>query len=258
MAGKHCFEHPEEKLKLYCKTCGDVICLKCAIKSGKHHSHDYQELDQAFQQYKEDITSSVEPMEKQVAIMEGVLAQVDMRCGDIFDQQTTTEVNIHATFTQLRHFLDVRETGLISKLHKITHNKLKHLAVQREQIKTILARLSSCLLFMSESLRVVNKEDVMMMRANTMDQIRELRTPFQPNILMAGTEADIVFSALENLGSMCREHGQVFTSDSPDATKCYATGKGLEVAMAGKKSTVPVPYMPSILREDHARKQLRH
>ena len=143
VAGKHCFEHPEEKLKLYCKTCGDVICLKCAIKSGKHHSHDYQELDQAFQQYKEDITSSVEPMEKQVAIMEGVLAQVDMRCGDIFDQQTTTEVNIHATFTQLRHFLDVWETGLISKLHKITHNKLKHLAVQREQIKTILVAVFS-------------------------------------------------------------------------------------------------------------------
>ena len=44
---QHCFKHPEEELKLYCETCGELVCLKCAIKGGKHCSHDYKELDKA-------------------------------------------------------------------------------------------------------------------------------------------------------------------------------------------------------------------
>ena len=39
----HCLEHAEE-LKLYCETCGELICLRCAVKGGKHQSHDYEFL----------------------------------------------------------------------------------------------------------------------------------------------------------------------------------------------------------------------
>ena len=38
---RHCFGHPEEELKLYCETCGELVCLKCAIKGlGKHFGHN--------------------------------------------------------------------------------------------------------------------------------------------------------------------------------------------------------------------------
>ena len=36
---------------------------------------------------------------------------------------------------------------------------------------------------------------------------------------------------------MCRDYGQVFTQGLPDPSKCHATGKGLEVAVVGEKST---------------------
>ena len=36
----HCIEHPEEELKLYCETCGELVCYKCCLKGGKHHDHD--------------------------------------------------------------------------------------------------------------------------------------------------------------------------------------------------------------------------
>ena len=36
----HCTEHVDEELKLYCETCSEVICCKCVIKGGQHHSHD--------------------------------------------------------------------------------------------------------------------------------------------------------------------------------------------------------------------------
>ena len=82
----HCFQHPEEKLKLYCETCGKLICYECIMKNAEHHDHDYEKLNPAFLKYKDEITSSLDPMEKQVAAIEEALAQLDKRCGEIAQQ----------------------------------------------------------------------------------------------------------------------------------------------------------------------------
>ena len=238
VAVRHCFEHPDEELKLYCETCGELVCLKCAIKGlGKHCGHDYKELLQAFQKYKEEITSSLKPMKKQVTTMKRVLAQLDTHCGEISDQRGATEDEIHTTFRRLQEVLNVRETELVHQLHRITQSKLKALAVHRDKIETILAQLSSCLLFMGESLREANKDDALMMKTNTVNTVKELTTPLQPDILKPSTEANTVFATLEDLRSLCQNYGQVFAQGPPDPSKCHATGKGLEVAVVGEKST---------------------
>ena len=122
-AVRYCFEHPNEELKLYCETCGELVCLKCAIKGGKHLTHEYKELDTAFQEYKEEITSSLEPIEKQKATMKGVLAQLDTRCGEISVQREVTEDEIHTTFRRLQEVLEGQDrdhpspTQQLSPLH---------------------------------------------------------------------------------------------------------------------------------------------
>ena len=237
MAAQFCFEHIKEELKLYCETCEELICYKCVIKGGKHQSHDYEELNQVFEKYKEEIASSIEPMEKQVAIIKKTLALIKQRCGEIFYQRAAIENNIHVTFRRLREVLTVRETELISQLHKMTQGKLTSLAAQSDQIETTLAQLNSCLHFMGESIKLDNKSDVLMMKVNTVHQMKELTTPFHPDTLKPNTEADIVFSALADLTAACINYGQIFSSGSPDPSKCYATGKGLEVAVVGVKST---------------------
>ena len=225
----HCFVHEDKELELYCETCGELICYKCVTKSGKHHSHDYEELNVAFENYKEEITSSLEPMEKQVTTIKRALALIEQCRGEISDQRAAIEDNIHVTFRRLREVLTVRETDLICLLHKITQGKLKGLAAKSDQIETALARLDSCLHFMRESIKAGNERNVLMMKTNTVHQVKELTTPFQQDTL--------AFSALAGLTVMCQSYGQVFASGSPDPSKCHTTGKGLEVAVVGEKST---------------------
>ena len=232
-----CFEHVEKELELYCETCGELICYKCAIKGGKHHIHDYEELDEAFEKYKKEITESIEPIKKQVEIIKKALALIEQRCGEISDQREAIEGNVHITFRQLREFLTVRETELIGQLHQMTQGKLKGLAAKSDQIETTLAQLNSCLHFMGESIKLGNKSDVLMMKANTVHQMKELTTPFQPDTLKPNTEADIAFSALADLTAACKNYGEIFSQGSPDPSKCHATGKGLEVAVIEEKST---------------------
>ena len=233
----HCFVHEDKELELYCETCGELICLKCALKGGKHHSHDYEELNVAFEKYKEEITSSLEPMEKQVTTIKKALALIEQCRGEISDQRAAIEDNIHVTFRRLREVLAVRETELIGHLHKTTQGKLKSLAAKSDQIETTLAQLDSCLNFMRESIKGGNERNVLMMKTNTVHQVKELTTPFQPDTLKPNTEADMVFSALADLTAMCQSYGHVFPSGSPDPSKCHTTGKGLEVAVVGEKST---------------------
>ena len=233
----HCFMHEDKELELYCETCGELICYKCALKSGKHHSHDYEELNVAFEKYKEEITSSLEPMKKQVTTIKKALVLIEKCRGEISEQRTAIEDNIHITFRRLREVLTVRETELIGQLHQMTQRKLKGLAAQSDQIETTLAQLDSCLHFMRESIKAGNESDMLMMKTNTVHQVNELTTPFQADTLKPNTEANMVFSALADLTAMCKRYGQIFASGLPDPSKCHTTGKGLEVAVVGENST---------------------
>ena len=92
-------------------TCGELICYQCAIKGGKHHSHDYDLLQKAFENYKGEITSSLEPLEEHLATIKKALTQLDTRCWEISDQRVVIEADIHKAFRQLQEILDLRKTA---------------------------------------------------------------------------------------------------------------------------------------------------
>ena len=229
----YCLSHNGKRLELYCKTCGELICWKCIAKGSKHHDHDYEELDQAFMKYQQEITSLLVPMEKQVVILKKALAQSDSRSGEISDQRAATADNIHTTFRRLREVLYVRETELITQLDQVTQGKLKDLAVQKDQIETSLAQLTSCLHFMRESLRPGN-EGSRCAEDEDKHSWGQVTTPFQPDILEPNTEADIAFSASADMPAVCQNYGQVFAACSPE---CHVTGKDAEIALVGEKWT---------------------
>ena len=239
------------QLSLTCPTCRQVTPILARGVAGfqsafhinnlleilEDSANKLEELNVAFEKYKEEITSSLEPMEKQVITIKKALALIEQCRGEISDQRAAIEDNIHVTFRRLWEVLTVRETELIDYLHKTTQGKLKGLAAKSDQIETTLAQLDSCLHFMRESIKAGNECNVLMMKTNTVHQVKELTTPFQPDTLKPNTEADMVFSTLADLTAMCQSYGQVYTSGSPDPLKCHTSGKGLEVAVVGEKST---------------------
>jgi DNA-binding beta-propeller fold protein YncE len=226
-----CAFHEGKELELYCETCGELICWKCIAKGGKHHDHDYEELEAAFEKYKVEITSLLEPLEKQVTTTKTALAQLDARCGEISDQRAATAINVHTNFRRLREALDVRENDIIGQLDRVAQRKLKGLATQRDQIETTLAQQCSCLFFMRESLRPGSKGDVLMMKTNTVKQGKELTTPLQREFLEPNTEADIEF--VTSTGE-CQNYGQIVELDLPDPSKCKLVSN-FETATAGEK-----------------------
>ena len=232
-----CSEHVKEELKLYCETCGELICFYCTLKTGKHHNHDYELIEEAFGTYKREIGSLLESINKKLTSINEVLTQFDKCNGEISDQRAAIEANIHDTINELHQVLDIRRTELISRLHQLIQWKLKDLAAQKDQAETVHAQLSSCQDFMKQSLETNRWGEALKMKMTVLKQVKVLTTTVQPDALKPNTKADMVLSASADITALCRGFGQVSTLASPDPSKCHATGKGLEVGTVGQTST---------------------
>ena len=240
-----CSEHGEEKLKLYCETCGELICSHCALKTGKHHNHDYLKLTESFEHYKIEISSSLEPIKKLLSTVDEVLTKFERHRGEISDQRAAIEADIHSAIDELHQVLDNRRTELIDSLHQLTQRKLKDLAAQRDHVETIHAQLQSCLDHMQKSIETERQNDTLKMKTTVVKQVKELTT-VQPATLQPNTEADIVFSVAADITASCHQFGIVaLPSGSPDPSKCYVSGKGLEVAEVGQEATAIIQVFNS-------------
>ncbi len=233
-----CSEHSHEEVKLYCETCGKLICLKCATKGGKHLNHSHELLDEAVRKYTEEIKSSLKPVERQMATVENALEELGGHCVEIAELQEAREIDIHATFWQLQETLEVRKTQLLDQLNQITQSKLKSLTAQKDQLKTTQAQLGSCLDFMKKSLQTDSLCDGLKAKAGVVKQIKELTAPLQPDLLKACTKADMVFSGSVSTLADCQNYGRLLKHSDLFPPWCHATGRGLEVASVEEKSTV--------------------
>ncbi len=207
-----CTIHAQKELELYCETCGELICSLCAIKGGVHYTHEYDLIGSAFEKHREQISPSLEPMESRLMIINQLLENLDQRCVEISDQRESILVDIDKTIARFHEDLDKRRKELVDQLDQLTHEKLKRLATQKDQIETIQAQLSSLLHFARENLQKENQEEVLRRKPMTVRQIKEQTAVFQSDALKLNSEADVVFSVLNDLTTLCRNFGQVSTS----------------------------------------------
>ncbi len=215
----YCPEHNNKELELYCQTCEKLICSKCGLRGGKHQSHEYEDIEEAFGRYKEEMTPSLESMEKQRKRINEALTELGTRRDEISNQRQTIEADIRS-----RHF---RETELIGQLHAMTQGKMKNLAAQEDHLETLQAQLSSCLLFLEESLKRGSEGEVLMMKKTVVKQVKELTAPFKADTLKPKTEANMATSFSADVIGMCQKLGEVHASEL-DPSQCHATSKGAE------------------------------
>ena len=236
----HCTEHVDEELKLYCDTCSEVICYKCISKWGKHHSHDYESISDAFEKYKEEISTFFEPMGNQLTRIDQALTDVETCSAEIDIRQDLVEANIEGTVRELHIVLEARKTNLLNRLQEISRSKLKSLAAQKDQLETTQAQLHSCEGFVRQSIKTECQSEVLKMRKTIVHQAKELTTEFQPSFLKPCTEPDMIFSAPGDATTVLQQYGDVSSMSMVDPAKCHAMGRGLETATVEEKSTATV------------------
>ena len=236
----HCSLHKGKELELYCETCGELICHNCTVRKHCRPEHKYDLVVDTFEKHKAEMVASLEPVEKQLTVVNKALEQIDRQSAEVNDLRTATETEIHKTIQQLHELLEARKIELIGKLNQFASQKIKKLAAQKDEVEIVQTQLVSCLSFVRECLRTGSQGEVMKMKKTIMKQIKEVTDRFNPDRLSPSDQTDVVFISSPQVAQACQLFGDIRNVhvEKVSAMKCYATGKGLEVAEPGERATV--------------------
>uniref|UniRef100_UPI00398F2596 zinc-binding protein A33-like n=1 Tax=Pristiophorus japonicus TaxID=55135 RepID=UPI00398F2596 len=122
----HCEEHQEE-LTLFCETDKKLICVKCLVAKGPrgHKSHNFMQIDEAAQMYRDKLKSSLESamMRKDSAL--DTTRRQEQQISGVREQSSILQTHITSQFAKMHQILTEKEQRLISDLKEQEGNILK-------------------------------------------------------------------------------------------------------------------------------------
>ena len=232
----YCSKHPGKELDLFCETDKELICRDCIVKT--HRDHQYDLVSEAFPKHRDAVASHLEPVRQQLNTIDRAVQDIGTAQNQITEQRAAIEVDIQRKVGQLHEAIEVRKAALIGQLDQMTQQKLKTLSIQRDEFELVQTRLNSCLQFVIDSLKTGSEGEILAMEKPVVRQMKEVCAEFDTSKLTPQEQADMALTASSELLPACQQFGQVRSGVCPE--KCYATGKGLEVATVGVQNTVSV------------------
>ncbi|XP_077778400.1 zinc finger protein RFP-like [Podarcis muralis] len=131
--GMVCEKH-QEPLKLFCKEDQSPICVVCD-RSKEHKSHEVVPLEEASQEYKDQISSCLDNVKKEREKILVFKANTEKESQDLLKQTGAEREKMVAEFRRLHQFLEEQEKRILAQMAEVE----KEIAAQREEH---LARLS--------------------------------------------------------------------------------------------------------------------
>ena len=225
-----CTKHNDKKLKIYCETCSELICTDCTIRL--HKMHDYDLIKDVFPKHKEELVSTLGPLKRKLQKVTQGLELTDARTTEVSDQRATAEGDIHREIDELTIILNQRKEELLASIDSQTVQKLKELAIHRDILETMHAKLSSCLEYAEAGLETGTEGEVLRMKAPVLKRIEEITAEFDSEDIQPRTEADIaeIKYEVQPLLKTCQLLNK--TAQGPiSAENSYVTGDGAKFAM---------------------------
>ena len=226
---RYCADHQERELELYCESCEQLICVQCTIT--EHHGHKYSLLKDALEKYKKDTKASLTPAKERMSAVRKASKSIKTLKNEILNQQATLQSKMYEDNKKLIDIITARTNDHVSKLRRITEEKVRDLDSQVEQLDTIETQLSSGVDMVEETLTTGT------LATAIVRQVKELTTSLETDTLEPVTQADMEYSISNEVIEVCQNYGEVYTLGSPDPSKCRASGKGLEEAIVGETTS---------------------
>uniref|UniRef100_A0A452HT20 Zinc finger protein RFP-like n=1 Tax=Gopherus agassizii TaxID=38772 RepID=A0A452HT20_9SAUR len=132
-----CVEH-QEPLKLFCEEDQTPICLVCD-RSRTHKAHTVVPIEEAAQEYKEEIQAHLKTLRKEREKLLGFKVTGEEKFQEYLIQMQTERQKLVSEFQQLRQFLEEQERLLLAQLEKLDKETGK---IQNENITKFSEQIS--------------------------------------------------------------------------------------------------------------------
>ncbi|KAL7859125.1 hypothetical protein SRHO_G00142720 [Serrasalmus rhombeus] len=139
-----------EKLKLFCLDDQQPVCVVCQT-SKKHRNHKFCPVDEAVTEFKYELRSALEPLQKNLRVLEEAKQDYDQTAAHIKTQAQHTERQIKEEFEKLHQFLRDEEAARIAALKEEEEQKSR---MMRRKIEEMNGEISA----LSDTIRNIEKE----------------------------------------------------------------------------------------------------
>ena len=198
---QYCDEHKEEKLKLFCKTCKQVICRDCTIV--KCRGHDYVFIRDA----RPDTQKLLEKLVKDVQAKEiefvSHLKYLQKVATSDSSSLKLCEKEVNTTFDGLKTAIENRRAVVIGQMHEIYDSKVKRSKIEAESLSLSLRRLQDSIQFTLQLLDNASDVEVMSLSIQatmTLENLKQLawdEASIKPSLLCFKSDPKLTDSIKE-------------------------------------------------------------
>ncbi|XP_036448143.1 tripartite motif-containing protein 35-like [Colossoma macropomum] len=139
-----------EKLKLFCLDDQQPVCVECQT-SKNHENHKLCPTDEAVTDFKDKLKSALEPLQKNLRVLEEAKQDYDQTAAHIKTQAQHTERQIKEEFEKLHQFLRDEEAARIAALKEEEEQKSQ---MMRRKIEEMNGEISA----LSDTIRNIEKQ----------------------------------------------------------------------------------------------------
>ncbi|KAL7859094.1 hypothetical protein SRHO_G00142410 [Serrasalmus rhombeus] len=165
-----------EKLKLFCLDDQQPVCVVCQT-SKNHRNHKFCPVDEAVTEFKDKLKSALEPLQKNLTVLEEAKRDYDQTAAHIKTQAQHTERQIKEEFEKLHQFLRDEEAARIAALKEEEEQKSQ---MMRRKIEEMTGEISA----LSDTIRNIEKEmeaeDVLFLQSFKSTEKQAQLTPKDP------------------------------------------------------------------------------
>ncbi|XP_067865049.1 zinc-binding protein A33-like [Heterodontus francisci] len=161
----------KEKVKLFCKTDYQLICVVCQ-SSKSHQHHDLLPLEEATEEFKEELRALMKPVQDKKKECDAVKSDYEKTLSHIQDQGVNTEKQIKAEFEKLHQFLREEERIVLQDLKLEKEKNSQEMKERIEKITKEISSLSATVQNIEQELREQNSIKFLMKILETKKRVK--------------------------------------------------------------------------------------
>ena len=171
---RYCSDHEGEELKLYCRTCQEVICRDCTIVTHKQHDYTFiKDVREELVQEMQDLLGHVEGKVEEFTCHQNHLQEIDRKSKKSVD---ACRSKVREYFKDWHRRLEEREGQLLGQLDQHLKVASKQVDAERSTVDLSKGQITSAVEFTQQLLSNGGQYDIAMMSKQTCKQLKYVQT----------------------------------------------------------------------------------
>ncbi|XP_070695399.1 E3 ubiquitin-protein ligase TRIM33 isoform X2 [Pempheris klunzingeri] len=167
-----CPIHKQEPLKLFCETCDTLTCRDCQLL--EHKEHRYQFLEEAFQNQKGIIETSVAKLQEKKNYVHYSVSQVQSRLKEVNETHRKVEHEIKIAVFTLINEINKKGKSLLQQLESVTKERSMRLVSQHKDTTQLAQQIHHVLNFCHWAITTGSSTALLYSKRLILFQLRQL------------------------------------------------------------------------------------